>query len=385
MVHAFRRNDNAQPSPVIMTAASAPGKCILFGEHAVVYGQPAIAVAIEQRCEVIIEETTTENWIIDGLNYLPEKHPHIEGLRNRLWFQGPSLKLNIISEVPAGSGLGSSAALSIALAAAMRAKKGRRVGTDGSWHEGYSSEINQTDAYSYNLQKTDPGSICIGGKKLFGIDAIDSDELGILGHAVEAASQGGRASPTDTAAVSLGGAVLVSDKREESAEWQYSRNLKTPEGERKWEVHKISLPESFDEVSLVIGDTGVHAPTGDMVAGVAELLQKDPEKMQEIEAIGKLVRRATIAMKDGDLQALGNAMTENHLLLRGLGVSHPKLENLIKAAAPYSLGVKLTGAGGGGCMIALTTQPETVSQAIEMAGGTAYISKLGAGGVHLHQ
>jgi mevalonate kinase len=122
-----------------------------------------------------------------------------------------------------------------------------------------------------------------------------------------------------------------------------------------------------------------------MVAGVAELLQKNPEKMQEIVAIGKLVRRATIAMKDGDLQALGNAMTENHLLLRGLGVSHPKLENLIKAAAPYSLGVKLTGAGGGGCMIALTTQPKTVSQAIEMAGGTAYVSKLGAGGVHLHE
>lgn len=368
-----------------MAAASAPGKCILFGEHAVVYGQPAIAVAIEQRCEVRIEETTTKNWLIDGLNYLPEKHPHIEGLRNRLWFQGPSLKLNIISEVPAGSGLGSSAALSIALAAAMRAKKGRRVGDDGSWHEGYSSAIFQTDAYSPSQQETDPGNISVGGKKLFGFDAIDSDELGILGHAVEAASQGGRASPTDTAAVSLGGVVLVSDEREKSANWQYSRKLKTPEGERKWEVHKVSLPDSFAEVKLVIGDTGVHASTGDMVAGVAELLQKNPEKMREVEAIGNLVRRATIALKNGDLQAVGNAMTENHLLLRSLGVSHPKLEDLIQAAAPYSLGVKLTGAGGGGCMVALTTEPETVSQAIEMAGGTAYVSKLGADGVRLHE
>ncbi len=187
------------------------------------------------------------------------------------------------------------------------------------------------------------------------------------------------------AAVSLGGLVLVGDEREINADWQYSRSLKTPEGERSWEVHKVPLAKNFEDVKLVIGNTGIHAPTGDMVAKVAEILQKNPEKMDEIEAIGNLVRRATIAIKKGDLQALGIAMTENHLLLRSLGVSHPALENLIKAAAPYSLGVKLTGAGGGGCMIALTTDAEMVSQAIEMAGGRAYVSKLGAEGVYLHE
>ena len=62
-------------------------------------------------------------------------------------------------------------------------------------------------------------------------------------------------------------------------------------------------------------------------------------------------------------------------------MSCPELESLISAAAPTSLGVKLTGAGGGGCMIALTRDPKTTSEAIELAGGRTLISKLGATGM----
>ena len=59
--------------------ASAPGKCILFGEHAVVYGQPAVAVAIEQRISVSIESLASDadTWRIDGMHFHPEKHPHV--------------------------------------------------------------------------------------------------------------------------------------------------------------------------------------------------------------------------------------------------------------------------------------------------------------------
>ena len=75
-------------------------------------------------------------------------------------------------------------------------------------------------------------------------------------------------------------------------------------------------------------------------------------------------------------------MSENHLLLRNLGV-FAELENLIQAAAPTSLGVKLTGAGGGGCMVALTRDPKTTSEAIELAGGRVLISEARQPGVRL--
>ena len=364
--------------------ASAPGKCILFGEHAVVYGQPAVAVAIEQRCSVEIQDSEDENWYLDGMKFKAKKHPHIEGLKRRLWNDGGPLRVSIKSDVPAGSGLGSSAALSIATAAAMRGKKGRRVSPSGAWHEGFSSSIFHTNAYN-EPGEDDPGNITEGGSKLLGESALDADELAILGHAVEAESQGGRASPTDTSTSSFGGAVLISNKRERGFDWQFTRRLSTPEGDRTWEVHRVNLPTDFDDAWLVIGDTGIHSKTGNVVAMVASQLQENPERMLEIETIGELARRGAAALRSGDLEEVGKCMSENHLLLRGLGVSCPEIENLIQAAAPTSLGVKLTGAGAGGCIIALTTEPNLTCGEIEMAGGKAYVSKIGCEGARIEQ
>ena len=132
---------------------------------------------------------------------------------------------------------------------------------------------------------------------------------------------------------------------------------------------------------LVIGNTGVHAPTGKQVEKVADLLRKNPEKMGEIETIGKIARRGINALIAGDYEAVGRTMSENQLMLRSIGVSSPELDALIKAATPSSLGVKLTGAGGGGCMVALTRNPKLTSDAIELAGGRTFISKLGSSGL----
>ena len=101
-----------------MVQASAPGKCILFGEHAVVYGQPAVAVAIDQRMSVSLE--LSKDWRIDGMRFHPERHPHVEELKQRLWSDGPPLSIKILGEVPPASGLGSSAELSVAASAALR-------------------------------------------------------------------------------------------------------------------------------------------------------------------------------------------------------------------------------------------------------------------------
>ena len=163
----------------------------------------------------------------------------------------------------------------------------------------------------------------------------------------------------------------------------YTRTLTTPEGERRWEVHRLEAPQ--EEVFLVLGNTGVHAPTAHQVAMVAEALRLNPKRMNEIEAIGSVARRGLEALVAGNYDAVGHAMSENHLLLRGLGVSSPELESLIQAALPTSLGVKLTGAGGGGCMVALTRMPKETSEAIELAGGRTLISRIGNEGVRLER
>ena len=334
---ASRDASMGQVTPTV--AASAPGKCILFGEHAVVYGEPAVAVALEQRLRVALSPAAS--WSVDGSALHPEKHPHIVHLRNRfLGEDSPPMAIHIQGDIPRASGLGSSASLSAAIGAAM--------------------------AHLSN-----------------GTVAVSNDALSEAAHSAEAAAQLGRASPMDTSTSVEGGVVVLSDRRESAGEWVYTRRLSTPEGERTWEVHRLDPPPA--EVYLVLGNTGVHAPTSKQVAMVAEALAMNPERRREIQAIGTVARRGLAALLRGDYEAVGHAMSENHLLLRGLGVSSDELEELIRAALPSSLGVKLTGAGGGGCMVALTRDPKQTSEAIELAGGRTLVSKLGNEGVRLEQ
>ncbi len=352
-----------------MVQASAPGKCILFGEHAVVYGQPAVAVAIDQRMTVSFQ--LSEEWRIDGMKFNNKKHPHVEALRERLWENGPPLSIKISGDIPPASGLGSSASLSVAAAAGLRCSRGRNI-LDDDWAEGWTAS-RPNDVYN------GPGTATKGDYVENGAQSVDEDECAILAHAVEAFAQGGKASPLDSSTCSHGGCIVLSDKVESDLVWLYSRELNGV----RWEVHSVTLPKELEEAYLVIGSTGVHAPTSIQVSKVAKMLEDSPERMAEIETIGIVARRGISALMNGDLDAMGKAMSENHLILRNLGLSCPELESLISAAAPSSLGVKLTGAGGGGCIVALTKDPKTTSEAIELAGGRTLISSIGASGMSI--
>lgn len=331
-----------------------------------VYGQPAVAVAIDQRMSVSLE--LSEDWRIDGMSFHPQRHPHVEALRQRLWDGGPPLSVKINGNIPTASGLGSSAALSVAASAALRCARGRQIMND-DWAEGWT-------AARPNQVYEGPWEVTQGDSVTYGAKSVDEDECAILTHAVEAYAQGGRASPMDSSTCAHGGCIVLSDKVETDLNWLYSRQL----NDVRWEVHSVDL-ENLDDVWLVIGSTGIHAPTSEQVAKVATLLENQPEKMREIETIGIVARRGIAALMNGDMESVGRAMSENHLLLRSIGVSCPELEALISAAAPTSLGVKLTGAGGGGCMIALTRDPKTTSEAIELAGGRTQISRLASSGM----
>jgi mevalonate kinase len=89
-----------------------------------------------------------------------------------------------------------------------------------------------------------------------------------------------------------------------------------------------------------------------------------------------LALKAVKALEDRNLDLLGSLMDKNQDLLAKLEVSHESLEKLIKTAKNAgALGAKLTGAGGGGCMIALTRLEDQlkIAEAIRKAGGTPYI------------
>ena len=372
--------------------ASAPGKCILFGEHAVVYGHPAVAVAIDQRIKVKIEltDSNSHDWKLDGLIFDPKRHPHIEALKQRLWatsLGAPALSIHIEGEIPTASGLGSSAALSVAASAALRAARGRWLNGDvnspENWAEGFSSKISDTNVHSNNQPKDSLREGKLGDRVKFisGSQSVDVDECALLAHAVEAIAQRGRASPMDSSACSHGDIVVLSDCVEDGIEWQYSRTLTTPEGDREWQIHTVKPPAN--DVYLVIGNTGIHAPTSKQVEKVADMLKNNPERVKEIETIGLIAKRGIKSLLMGDYESVGRAMSENQLMLQSIGVSSPELEDLIRAASPSSLGAKLTGAGGGGCMVALTRNPKATSEAIELAGGRTIISSFGAKGLEL--
>ena len=370
--------------------ASAPGKCILFGEHAVVYGHPAVAVAIDQRISVKIQPSPNHLWLLDGSSLNMNRNPHIKGLIEKLWpkqYGAPELSIHIKGNIPRASGLGSSAALSVATAAALRMARGRWVSkTDGTqqqnWLEGFGSTIANSEPYDNS-----PGFFATESQDeryhITNKSSVDNDECAILAHGVEAAVQQGRASPMDSSTCSHGGIIIISDVVEQDIDYLYQRTLAMKDATRKWHIHEMSPPSDSNDVYLVIGNTGVHAPTGKQVAKVAKMLQQDPSRMKEIDTIGQIARRGIKALKQGDFAAVGRTMTENQLMLSSIGVSSPELDNLIRAAIPSSLGAKLTGAGGGGCMVALTRNPKETSDAIELAGGRTLISRLGSSGLSI--
>ena len=370
--------------------ASAPGKCILFGEHAVVYGHPAVAVAIDQRISVKIQPSPNHLWLLDGSSLNMNRNPHIKGLIEKLWpkqYGAPELSIHIKGNIPRASGLGSSAALSVATAAALRMARGRWVSkTDGTqqqnWLEGFGSTIANSEPYDNS-----PGFFATESQDeryhITNKSSVDNDECAILAHGVEAAVQQGRASPMDSSTCSHGGIIIISDVVEQDIDYLYQRTLAMKDATRMWHIHEMSPPSDSNDVYLVIGNTGVHAPTGKQVAKVAKMLQQDPSRMKEIDTIGQIARRGIKALKQGDFAAVGRTMTENQLMLSSIGVSSPELDNLIRAAIPSSLGAKLTGAGGGGCMVALTRNPKETSDAIELAGGRTLISRLGSSGLSI--
>ncbi|MCX8184260.1 MAG: mevalonate kinase [Sulfolobales archaeon] len=299
--------------------ASAPGKVTLFGEHAVVYGQPAIVASIDKRIHVYAEfrsdrvitieardlripgvivtyrenEVTVETeygLILPAISYLNKA---IE-IASKYLDSKHGVKLVVRSEMPVGAGLGTSAAVAVAAIA----------------------------AYAYS-----------GGYEL------SKDEIARLGWEVEKAVQG-IASPMDTSITTYGGFMKI----------RYSGS----------NIEKESLAIDRD-LPIIIAYVEREFKTRDMVQMVRERVSQYPQLYgRVVELIGEVVKIAEEALVKYELEKLGLMMNLNHGLLDSLGVSTRKLNEVVYAArSSGALGAKLTGAGGGGCAIALC-RPEKI-------------------------
>jgi mevalonate kinase len=320
--------------------ASAPAKVILFGEHFVVYGEPAIVLAIDKRAYAKAELRNdkklflrssnlnvagffeNENFKVEAGN-LKEAKAKLEPLKCavekvlEIYGEKVGVNVEVNSTVPVAAGLGSSAAVASAVAVA--------VGT----------------LLNVKMTKEDVFRISYEAEKIM--------------H--------GTPSGVDPAISTFGGALL----------FQMDTGFK---------------PLNFKiDVPLVIGDTGVERLTRVQVSKVRSLRDRYPQIVDPMMRIAReIVLNAVKALQEGDLETVGDLMNFNHALLYGLGVSNESLEWLINAARKAgAYGAKLTGAGGGGCMIALANKDKLgkVLEAVQRAGGNAFLARKTDEGVRI--
>lgn len=322
MVPETRRTAHPDPAmPGLRAAVSAPGKCILLGEHAVVYGEPCLSVAIDLRTQIVAHRVG-DKFRVNGYPLSKRHHAYMVSALEEVWPSEDAVRFEVSSDLPSASGTGSSAALSVATVAALER-------LSGSW------DLERVATAAFRAERR-------------------TQEAG---------------SPNDTSVSSAGGAVLLSPERQREKGLRHLWSV--THDDLVWEVHGMDVPR----LGLVIGQSGVRARTATQVQKVRRFVDKSVFGRDTVRAIGRLVWEALDAIHAEDLDTLGRLMERCQGHLHTMGVNHPRLQALIDAAraAPGTLGAKITGAGGGGAIVVLTADTAAAARAIEAAGGSPHI------------
>ncbi|HVN54098.1 MAG TPA: mevalonate kinase [Anaerolineaceae bacterium] len=305
-------------------SATAPGKCILFGEHAAVYSRPALAVPVFQvRARVMAMANITgkpgtvhiqapDVGLESELDQLPGDHPlsiAAHGVMAALSIdRSLAVTLRITSTIPLAAGLGSGAAVSVALIRAFSA------------FLGHSLPAEQVNSLAYEVEK-----------RLHGTP-----------------------SGIDNTVITYGQPV-------------YFIKGQPP--------RLFQVPVPF---TLVVADTGVRSPTAKAVGDVRAAWEAEPDRYNPIfDRIGVLAHHALDCIQQGHPEEMGPLMDANQVLLQQMGVSSPDLERLVEAARTAgALGAKLSGGGGGGITIALVNPASapTIIAALQSAGAAQVFS-----------
>ncbi|HET6629479.1 MAG TPA: hydroxymethylglutaryl-CoA reductase, degradative [Woeseiaceae bacterium] len=291
---------------------TASGKVILLGEHAVVYGRHALALPIEHAVQVALEETRAPSRLelADAGAPLPREARITEHLRELLEFiqrrvdvADRHFALRVRSRIPTGMGLGSSAAVAVAIIRAFDRVLALALGDEA------------VNALAFECEK--------------------------LAH--------GSPSGIDNTLATYGRPILF----------------------RKEAPGPPQTLELTEPAPLVVAAGGARGSTREQVAGVAVRFGRMPDRYNAIfDEMDAISIDGAKALAAGDYAVLGALMNLCHGLLNALEVSTPELERMVHIArSAGAAGAKLTGAGGGGSIVALCPgKMEAVQQALATAG-----------------
>jgi mevalonate kinase len=264
--------------------ASAPGKIFLFGEHAVVYGKKALVTAIDLRCFADVKKRDdfriSSPIGITGLDF--EKHPYISYAIKRFMeikeIKGADIEIK--SQIPVASGLGSSSAVTVSVLKALDAE----------------FEASLTNEEIYEIARK-----------------VELDVQGI-------------GSGTDPFISTYGGCWLIPDRK----------------------------PVNIGKVYFLVINTEEKSITGDMVKKVASLRKEFPDVVDSImSAIGGITSVAIPHLENLNNDKISKLIRMNQCLLKSIGVSSEKIDEIVMKLNSLGIPSKLTGAGGGGCVIAI--------------------------------
>lgn len=316
---------------------SAPGKLMLFGEHAVVYGRPCIVTAVDQRLKLKAEKLDKPIFQLEaadvgvtnylkpisevGVGEIPKGAKFVEialkNFMNNFRIDTPGISIQTISQFKSVFGFGSSSASTVCTIKAL-------------------SEL-------FNIKLSQKQIFELAYKTVLDIQGVGS------GFDLAAAIYGG------TLYFVTGGKVIE--------------------------------PLKIKSLPLIVGYSGVKADTPTIVKQVAQFAKGYPKIVKNIyDQMGVLVNMAKKALEKNDLQALGQLMNLNQGYLEVLGVSSEKLSAMIYAARNAgAYGAKLSGAGVGDCMVALapSAKRKAVEKAIENAGGQVLKIEVNAKGARI--
>jgi len=318
--------------------ASAPGKLMLFGEHAVVYGYPCLVTAVDLRYQVSVQPEPQEEVLVETPVLRKYNQPFAAPMQEVL--SQPSLPKAVAFVLAAVRQFNAQYPL----------EGGLKISTEGP-------EV------SYGLGSSSAVTVATVAA-LAGLFQVNLTQKEIYTMATDAVLEvQGKGSGFDVAAAVYGGTLYFE------------------------QAGKVIEPLELAELPVVIGFSGDKVSTTNLIEKVAELKESQPELVEGIfDLIGKLVRQARDLIEKGDWSRLGELMDLNQGLLDALGVSTLQLtKQILQARHSGAYGAKLSGAGGGDCMFALADAGKipAVSKGIEQAGGLIVPIGLGAEGVRI--
>ncbi|MFX0104054.1 MAG: mevalonate kinase [Candidatus Hodarchaeota archaeon] len=304
------------------------GKTILFGEHFVVYGLPAIASALGSFTTADIKIVKGNGWTID------DQRPATPGYKKKKYDEGIQSVINVINYLKIDT---ENQKLEITFAGDLVAASG--VGASAAQCTSLGRALND----SFDLQLSD-------------------EEINVAAYEGEKAYHG-TPSGIDNTASTYGGLI-----------W-FVKNLSGGK-------NTIDLLQSPKKMPLVIANSGITTSTAEVVADVRRLKEENPQKFKNIfNEYEGLAKEAKKALLKGDIFSIGNLMNQNHKLLQDITVSGEINDKLVGIALKNgAIGAKMTGTGRGGLVIALVENEEIqekIANAIENEGYNAWKTMIG--------